>query len=98
MPRRSERGYLLRPLGGAGIAFVPHPAATGLWLRCHWSILVVKCRACDAQKGEPCKGKDGWRGGDGHWQRRRDAQDKKPLFEASLAIVFDVARKLGARS
>jgi hypothetical protein len=96
MPRTAERCYLVR-VGGSTIAFVPHPATSGLWLRCHASVLIVKCPACEARLGEPCRSPSGWRGGDGHWQRRRAAREKKPRFRESAALVFDIGQRLATR-
>ena len=38
-----------------GFAFVPHPIARGMWLRCDLSVAKAACGLCGSVVGEPCK-------------------------------------------
>lgn len=97
MPTRSERGYLVRPTGGALIAFVPHPDVAGWWFRTRPAVIVAACPDCKSPAGTPCRGEEGYLS-DTHVTRRATAEDKIKRFEASVAIVLDVQLKLRRRA
>jgi hypothetical protein len=71
-----------------GFVFVPHPLLRGCWIRTDRSVLVVACRGCKAQLGEPCKGKGGYHSTVCRW-RKREAQEK-PVRLRYDGIVVDL--------
>ena len=86
MPRLSARLYVI-----GSVAFIPHPAAAGLWLRTDVSVVKTGCDQCGAKIYEPCRSKHRVTGGT-HWIRRRAAR-RMPLPDQILRtlVVEDVA-------
>lgn len=66
--------YVIEAPGGP-YAFVPHPAARGLWIRTHPCVLAVACAHCSTVVGEPCRNKASELShGYTHYIRRRDGR------------------------
>jgi len=97
MARRAGKGYLVRLSGNvpAMVAFLPHPELPGMWLRCHPSELLVRCPTCRSQRGEPCRGTEGyWTSGEGHVNRREAFQHSTTKITAAAGMVFDLQLRL----
>lgn len=88
---KSKFRYLIEAPGGP-FAFVPHPAATGLWLRTHPVVLVQECEACKAEIGEPCRGPNGPHSIT-HWVRRRQGKHKLDGLSKPTVIVMAVQQR-----
>jgi len=70
-----------------GFAFVPHPAARGVWIRTHPCVVQVDCGYCKMKIGVPCEGRDGYMAST-HSLRRKAARKVPRLGEvAELQIT-----------
>jgi hypothetical protein len=95
MPRKSNKVYVI-----GREAFVPHPLATGLWIKTDLSVVKVACSypQCGAPIGVPCRSTTAraMRAGideppgymsSTHWYRRRDAKGKGLAWAGRTLII-----------
>ncbi len=83
-------------ISGGPFAFVPHPAARGLWVRTHPCVVLVDCGHCKAAVHELCHNGKGDVSSSTHWVRRLAAKDKlKALEHLQVLVVPQVKIKKG---
>jgi hypothetical protein len=52
MARTAVKGYVVN----RQVAFVPHPAMHGVWIKTHPCVMQVECPRCGSKVAEPCSG------------------------------------------
>lgn len=66
-------------------AFVPHPAAKGLWVKTHRCVAFAPCPYCKSPVGVPCRGTSSEYVVHTHTARREEASGKKQ--EPSYQVI-----------
>lgn len=94
MPRRSNKIYVF-----GREAFVPHPAAMGLWIKTDLSVVKVACPypGCGSAIGVPCRATSARVRPDDppsyvgytHWWRRKEARGKGRDWKNLKMIIVE---------
>lgn len=89
MGRRASITYAI-----GSVAFVPHPAQRGLWMRTGLAVLLADCECCKSKAGIPCRSHTGSYISSTHHVRRVAAarqQQLQPRRVVVREIVFGEA-------
>lgn len=89
--RKAQTCYIFRESrNGALLAFIPHPAGDGSWIRTSATVVAVACPACGAERFEPCRGDHGIWMGPTHADRDRAGKRARKIIYERMGIQHTI--------